>query len=60
MEEMHCPKCKGTMWTVYATLFETGGTLVELFAECAVCGTEPARLRLGVVDGNDIATVSGP
>lgn len=55
MEEMHCPKCQGTQWTVYAVLFETGGTLLELFVECP---NDDTRLRLGVVDGNDITTVS--
>ena len=55
MEAMTCTKCQGTQWTVYGVLFETGGTLVELFVECP---NDDTRMRLGVVDGNDITTVS--
>jgi hypothetical protein len=58
MENMTCPKCGGINWVIYAVQFETGGTLLELFAECAdpdeKCKT---RLRLGVVEGNDIQPV---
>jgi hypothetical protein len=57
MEEMTCPKCEGIKWVVYASLFETGGTLIELQAECTTenCGT---RMELGVVDGKDITPVT--
>lgn len=62
MEAMTCPKCQGTIWTVYAVQFETNGTLLELFAECTQPGPPPnqdcgTRLRLGVVDGTDIINV---
>jgi hypothetical protein len=51
MEDLQCPTCQGNRWTIYGNLFETGGTLVELTAECTACGHQ---LNLGVVEGNDI------
>jgi hypothetical protein len=51
METLQCPTCQGIVWNIYGELFETGGTLVELLAECSACGH---RLNLGVVDGKGI------
>jgi hypothetical protein len=57
MESLECSKCHGIVWTIEGTLFETGGTYVELFAVCQTEGCN-TTLRLGVVDGNDIGPIA--
>jgi hypothetical protein len=57
---MVCPKCQGTLWTIYGVQFEQGGTLIEVFAECGsgLCSAPAPRLRLGVIDGTEIQPVT--
>lgn len=53
MEELTCPECGFTSWTIWGEPFESHGTLVILMAECNTdeCGV---KMNIGTVDGSEI------
>ena len=55
MDAIPCPTCDGTLWSVYVAQTETSGSQLEVFLECPADST---RLRLGEVEGDEIAEVS--
>jgi hypothetical protein len=56
MEQLTCPDCGFTSWTVWGEPFESHGTLVILTAECNTgnCGH---KLNIGVVDGKEMVAI---
>lgn len=59
MEELTCPECGFTSWTIWGEPFESQGTLVILTAECNTEGAAGTwrcgvRMNIGTVDGSEI------